>query len=166
MNISNSNDEPNLIDHADDRDAERVKHILAFTLEVVIIISIGTVGLIGNVSTVYMFSRKRRSISTFHKLMIMLAVYDTMYIVLCILLFSVPAMCEEYKTGGLHFYVAPKAIPFIQIALTGSVYSTMAILVERYLKVCKPFYAFSRKCTGRYYIFSITIFKKTHPHSS
>ena len=59
-------------------------------------------------------------------------------------------MSEEYKLNGAHFYVAPKAVPLIQIALTGSVYSTIAILVERYLKVCKPFYAFTQKWTAKY----------------
>ena len=138
-----------------------VNFYLAFTFEVVLMIIAGIIGIVGNVATLCMFccnKGSRNTFSKFHKLMIMLAIYDSVYIMLSILLFAIPVISEEYKLNGLHFYIAPKAIPFIQIALTGSVYSTIAILVERYLKVCKPFYAFTQNWSARHYVIPITIF--------
>ena len=42
-----------------------------------------------------------------------------------------------------------------QIALTGSIYSTLAITIERYLIVCHPFYTVSHKWSAKRYIIPI-----------
>jgi hypothetical protein len=47
---------------------------------------------------------------------------------------------------------------FFQIALTGSIYSTLAITVERYLTVCHPFYTVSHRWTAKHYVAPIVAF--------
>ena len=48
----------------------------------------------------------------FHRLMIMLCTFDTIYVLLNILLFALPKMWTTYEETGVHYYVLPKAIPF------------------------------------------------------
>ena len=80
-----------------DEDAEqRHQSILAFTFEVVLMIIVGVIGIMGNIATVWLFCCKgRTTLSKFHKLMIMLSIYDTFYIVLSILLFTIPVISDE-----------------------------------------------------------------------
>ena len=44
--------------------------------------------------------------------MIMLCIYDTVYVLLNILLFALPKMLKTYEASGYHYFVLPKAIPF------------------------------------------------------
>ena len=46
-------------------------------------------------------------------------------------------------------YLVPWAIPIGQISMTGSIYFTMAITIERYLTVCHPFYMISRNWSSK-----------------
>ncbi len=48
-----------------------------------------------------------------------------------LLLFTVPQVSPHYKTSGIHYHVLPRALPVAQIMLTGSIYSTLAVTVER-----------------------------------
>ena len=59
-------------------------------------------------------------------------------------------MNNGYRSSGWHYRVLPKALPLAQISLTGSIYSTLAITVERYITVCHPFFAVSHKWSARY----------------
>ena len=125
--------------------------------EVILLSIVGLIGIIGNMLLIRMFTKIEVKLN-FHLLMIVLAIYDTIYIVLCILVFSVPIVFEDFRKNGYHFYVVPKAIPIIQIALTGSVYCTVAISLERYLTVCHPFYLASKRWSAKRYILPIIIF--------
>ena len=42
--------------------------------------------------------------------------------------------------------------------MTGSIYSTLAITVERYLTVCHPFYTVSHRWTAKHYVAPIVAF--------
>merc|ERR1719189_1144906 len=90
--------------------------------------------------------------------MILLASFDTAYILLNILLFVVPGMSQHYNRQGYAFLFAPILMPLTQISLTGSVYCTMAISVERYLTVCHPFYTASKNWSAKRYIIPILLF--------
>ena len=101
-------------------------------------------GLCGNIAAIFDFCQPRRTQKNFYILMLHLAIFDVMYITLSIFLFILPQISDAYKHNGPWHYLIPWGIPIGQILLTGSVYFTVAITVERYLTVCKPFYMFSR----------------------
>jgi len=63
--------------------------------------------------------------------MMLLALYDLCYIALSLLLFTLPQIIPSYRSRGAHYRVLPRALPLAQISLTGSIYTTLAITVER-----------------------------------
>ena len=132
--------------------------VMEFICEVVLMIIVGVFGLIGNTLSIIMFSRLKKKQLKFHRLMILLALFDTAYILLNILVFVVPGISESYKNKGYHYLFAPTVMPITQIALTGSVYCTIAISIERYLTVCHPFYTASKNWSAKRYIFPIILF--------
>ena len=60
------------------------------------------------------------------------------------LLFMLPQLSRFYKYNGPWHYIVPWAIPLGQVSLTGSVYFTMVITIERYLTVCQPYFMLQR----------------------
>ena len=123
---------------------ESCEFSIKFVIEGMLILIIGVIGMFGNTMGIAMFSGLKERQLKFHRLMILLFVYDNAYILLSILVFSLPQLNEVYKVKYLK-YVAPTVLPLVHISLTGSVYSTVAISLERYLVVCKPFFTVSHK---------------------
>lgn len=128
-----------------------------FIFECVLVMIAGSFGIVGNCLLIFKFIKLKIKVN-FHWLMLALAIYDTIYISLCILLFAIPQIFEGYKIHGYYFYIAPKAVPLIQVVLTGSVYCTFSISLERYLTVCYPFYLSRKKWSSRRYILPIVLF--------
>ena len=57
----------------------------------------------------------------------------------CILLeYSLPILSQQFYIWVLP-RITPIIVPFIHISLTGSVYSVVAVAIERFLTVCFPF---------------------------
>ena len=46
----------------------------------------------------------------------------------------------NYRQSAFYNYILPWTLPLAQVSITGSIYFTMAITVERYVCVCWPFY--------------------------
>ena len=128
-----------------------------FVFEGVLVMILGGFGILGNCVLVGLFVKLRNKLN-FHRLMITLAIYDIIYILLCIIVFAVPQISEEYKTQGYHFYIAPKSVPMMQIALTGSVYCTVSVSFERYMAVCHPFLIAGKNWSAKRYIIPIVVF--------
>ena len=63
----------------------------------------------------------------FHRLMIMLCIYDTVYVLLNILLFALPKMLKMYEASGYHYFVLPKAIPFGKTKCHINLYDNLCI---------------------------------------
>ena len=124
----------------------------AFVFEVVLVMITGSFGVIGNCMLIKMFAQLEQKVN-FHQLMITLAIFDSIYILLCMLLFAIPEILEGY-----FFCVAPYALAFLLVAQTGSVYCTVGISLERYLTVCHPFYFIGRNWSARRYIIPIVLF--------
>lgn len=153
-NVTNEEDEAL---PAKGSDEEEGKNSTEFVFEVVLLTGIGIIGIIGNSAAIVVFSRLRMQLK-FHRLMMLLSTYDSVYVLLSILLFALPYMSQAYRESGAHYYILPKALPFAQIALTGSIYSTLAITIERYLIVCHPFYTVSHSWSAKKYIVPIVVF--------
>ena len=130
---------------------------ITFVFEVILVVIFGFIGILGNCLLILLFSNTERKLN-FHKLMIALAVYDTIYILLCMIAFVVPELFTDYKTEGYHFYIAPRCVPMMQVALTGSVYFTVCISLERYLTVCHPFFIAGKNWSAKRYIIPIVLF--------
>ncbi len=72
-----------------------------------------------------------------------------------ICLFIFLQLWTGFEDSGAHAIFLPKALPVAQIAMTGSIYSTLAITIERYLIVCHPFYTVSHSWKAKRYIVPI-----------
>ena len=130
---------------------------MKFIVEGIVLMVVGTVGLFGNTMGILFFVKHKNQM-TFHRLMILLFVCENIYLLLTILVFSAPQLNEWYRTYCLR-YIVPIILPLVQTALTGSVYSTLAISLERFLVVCRPFYTLSqRPLSTKTYIICIIIF--------
>ena len=68
------------------------------------------------------------------------------------------AATSSYIIDGPWYYIVPFAVPIGQISMTGSVYFTTVITIERYLTVCHPFYMVSRSLSARPISVGIIIF--------
>ena len=136
---------------------EESKSITEFILERVLLIIIGCLGIVGNLCIIGIFTRLRNR-QIFHRLMIMLASFDTLYILFSFFIFSLPSIFKSYDDSAFYNYLLPIILPLNHIALTGSVYSKLSITIERYLIVCHPFYVWSHNWKARVYIIPIIIF--------
>ena len=128
-----------------------------FIFQVIMILSVGILGIMGNTGALYRFSRLKKP-TKFHHLMMLISIYDLLCIVMMMLIFSLPRLSVIYKNSAFFHYFAPIALPILQVALTGSVYTTLAITLERYLIVCHPFYVVSHRWSSKRYIWPIVVF--------
>ena len=127
-----------------------------FQALMLLLISVG--GLFGNsVMITKFFLMENEHKLNFHRIMILLSMYDNVLILMCLLLFVAPILSELYKFGAFN-YIAPVALPVGEIAITGSIYSTIAITIERFLVVCCPFYAIYHWWSAKRYILPIVVF--------
>ena len=60
------------------------------------------------------------------------------YIICSVLLYAFPEFIDGY-TKDVKILLLPYILPIIHIALIGSIYSTVALAVERYITICHPF---------------------------
>ena len=82
---------------------------------------------IGYLSAV-VFRRKKRI--NFHKLVIFLAFWDLLILIMICGCFILPELSSKYHEK-MAFWMFRYAVPFTQILVTGSIYSTLALTVDR-----------------------------------
>ena len=70
--------------------------------------------------------------------------------------YSLPLMSEYWDRWVIPF-ITPYSVPVIHISLTGSVYSVVAVALERFVTVCFPFTQ-CNMCGGLGYIIPIVLF--------
>ena len=126
--------------------------------EGVILTVIGCFGIIGNVAAISYFGSHKRRRQTFYGLMLVLAILDLLLIVSCFCVFSLPTFSDTYKTSRFWHYTVMWVLPFAQICFTGNTYLTVAISVERYLTICRPFFHRARSWPTPYFIIPILSF--------
>ena len=91
--------------------------------------SVACLGVLVNLVAIVVMARQRVQ-RTFHLLMIFLSVWDATYLILFILVFSMPeiSICWRDRVYG---YLIPYLLPMAQMCLSGSTWSTVALTVER-----------------------------------
>ena len=127
-----------------------------FIFQGVLLTVIGAIGVVGNMSGIFHFIKLERPLK-FHWLMATLFIFQTVFIVTAFIIFALPTLDDEYKSFT-HMLVGPKILPFLQIAMTGSLYCQVAFTIERYLVVCHPFYIVSKEWSVWRYILPLVAF--------
>ena len=93
-------------------------------------------GFCANITALYILRKKQHDNSTnFYSLMLLLSIFDLAYICMSLLTFSLNKFSMSYQEHAWG-YIVPWSIPILQISLTGSIYCTMAITLERYFVIC------------------------------
>lgn len=101
---------------------------------------VGIAGLIGNAMAIAVLFRRDMDLKpTFMQILVTMMTFDFLCIFFNLLVFCLPVLSNEYK-DGVAPYIIPYILPMAQIALTGSIYSTLAVAIERYVSVCHPHY--------------------------
>jgi len=112
--------------------------LLEFYITGVGMMVIAPLGLVGNMITVLIFScRKMKLNPTFTSLVIWLAVLDSIFLILVLLMFSLPVLSVTYKIWVFP-ELLPSLLPLTSITLTASVYCVVVLALERYLHITKP----------------------------
>ena len=124
--------------------------------EVVLLGIIGSLGVLGNTAAIIMFSKKQDKVN-FHRILTMLIIFDNCLILFNIIIFIFPHLDTDYRMKT-YASVATMIIPLAQISVTGSVYSTVVISIERYMISCKPFFVVSHKWSAKRYTIPTIIF--------
>ena len=120
--------------------------------------AIGMLGFCSNIAAIFILRKKQCNNSTnFYSLMLLLSIFDLIYISMSLITFSLNKFWMIYQEQAWG-YIVPWSIPILQISLTGSIYCTMAITLERYFVICRPFYRFSRKWKPSSFIVPIIVF--------
>jgi len=130
---------------------------VSFWLEGIAMPATSVFGLIGNIVSIHILHSSRNDlnlIKSFTNLLICLAVFDSIFLVLANTVYSYSAIIWP-KQSTIQMVSAPYIIPLTHMALTGSVYSVVAITVERFVtlrRISKP------KYSGRLLILFIIFF--------
>ena len=117
------------------QDQMRMVESFAFMVEGVAQTIISILGLIGNALAAYILSRKEMR-NAFNLLLVTLACFDSTYLFGSIL--------ESFRkqfgmASNVHIVLFPYFLyPFNQMAITGSIFMTVAIALERYIAVHYP----------------------------
>ena len=95
------------------------------------------VGVIVNIASIYLI-KKRKQQSMFHTLLKILAVYDILVLAGCFTLYGLPDLsaADSHFVRRVHPHLLPWLLPAVQIAMMTSVYCTIVMSFERYVRIC------------------------------
>ena len=91
---------------------------------------IASIGIVINVMGIAVMVFQKRKRVNFHKLVIFLAFWDLLILIMMSGCFILPVLSLTYHEK-MAFWMFRYAVPFTQILVTGSIYSTLALTVDR-----------------------------------
>ena len=120
-----------------DQNMNAIKDACIFWFEGILVPIIGSIGIFGNILGILVLKKKNLDLKPgFRNLLITLFTYDMLFVIGIILFYTISIHSDWYHKYLIP-YMLPFLFPFVQTALTGSVYSVVAIALERYLLICK-----------------------------
>ena len=106
--------------------------------EGVIIPLMAVVGISGNCITAsIMTSQSLDFNTTFRLILLMLAAFDSLFLILTTLTFSLPLLSDHWDVW-IDPILQPWLVPAMLFALNGSKWSTVMVAIERFGSVCHP----------------------------
>ena len=120
-----------------------------FWVSGIVLISVGILGLFGNVANLVVLFQPELRLKTFYKLLIVLAIFDILFI----LSFGITTGYQSLACQPTNDIVGYFTMYLHKISSIGSTYTTVAISLERYLGICHPHFVLSRNL----YIYLIPI---------
>ena len=127
------------------------------SLEGIILISVGIIGIVGNLVAIPYFGRRIPRQHTFYTLLTCLSICDLVVVINGILLYGLPKVSDNYYMKT-YIPIAPYVFPTFEIGCTGGIYFTMAISIERYFVVCRPFWYLAQSVSSKVYTIPIFCF--------
>ena len=138
LSLYDATDDSNVTEYDEDQ-VNWFKLECIFWFEGLLVPIVGSIGLLGNILSILVLYRCDLDLkASFVNLLITLCIFDILFIVAVIMFYTLPIHFEYYEIELLP-YLTPFLLPFIHIALTGSVYAVVAVAVERYFMICNPF---------------------------
>jgi hypothetical protein len=128
----------------DDPDEHAMIRTCAFWLEGVLLIGVGSVGILGNLIAILVLHLEKKtttSSSSFNRLLAMLATFDTIFILFTLMDYSLARVFfwPWARDSEVWVYLIPKVLyPLNNMTFCCSIYLTVMLAWERYLAVCHP----------------------------
>jgi len=129
---------------------------VSFLVEGVLLSIIASIGLVGNTLSFIILSTQAVQRS-FHNLLLLLSVFDTLYLITSVSIFGIPSISKEF-VGTFHLLSLPVILPLIHIGTVGSIFTTLALSIERYLTVAHPFARLRYGYSSRHFIIPVVLY--------
>jgi len=108
----------------------------SYYLEGVILTPIGILGIIGNVLSIYILCSKEIR-NEFYTLLTALSSFDSLYLLMAILIFGLPKLSVSYREMVLT-RIMPIGYGILHIARVGSVITTLSVAMDRFYVIKHP----------------------------
>ena len=105
--------------------------------------TVSCIGIVLNIISIFYFALLHQQ-RTFHRLLLLLALVDTLHLICSTITFSLPQLSEHFANYTWR-YLVPYTLPLAQTSLTASVYLTVSLTCERFFSVVFPLKQFKHR---------------------